>query len=94
MLFLFLCMLTVGLVISFVQKYILRIKDPNIEDLWKELHQHQWFKDLLTQQEVKMIIETSKQSGLLRDPYYVRKIIDQEGHRDGFIEYVYENAYK
>ncbi len=81
-------MLTVGLVVSFVQKYILRIKDPNIEELWKELHEQDWFKDLLQHQEIKLILDASKETGLLRDPYYVRKIIDQEGHRDGFIEYV------
>ncbi|QOR68733.1 hypothetical protein IM538_11765 [Cytobacillus suaedae] len=94
MLFLFLCILTVGLVISLFQKYILRIKDPNIEDLWIELHQQEWFKELLEHQEIKMMIEASKETGLLRDPYYVRKIIDQEGHRDGFIEFIYENALK
>ncbi|MBE4908548.1 hypothetical protein IMZ08_10815 [Bacillus luteolus] len=94
MLFLFLCMLTVGLVTSFVQKYILRIKEPNIEELWKELHEQDWFKDLLEKQEVKMILDASKETGLLRDPYYVRKIIDQEGYRDGFIEYIYDNSYK
>lgn len=90
MFFLFLCILTVGLIISLFQKYILRIKEPDVEELWKELEQKQWFKDLIQKQEVKMAIEASMRSGLLKDPYYVQKIIDHEGHRDGFIEYVYK----
>jgi hypothetical protein len=92
--FLFLCILTVGLVISFFQKYILRIKEPNVEELWIELEQKQWFKELIQQHEVKKVIEASKNSGILSDPYYVQKIMEQEGHRDGFVLYVYEQANK
>lgn len=39
MIFLFLTLLTGALIISFFQKYILRIKEPDIEELWRELEE-------------------------------------------------------
>ncbi|MDF0727628.1 hypothetical protein PY093_13120 [Cytobacillus sp. S13-E01] len=94
MIFLLLSLLTIGLIINFVQKYILRIKEPNIEELWVELEQEPWFKELIQQPRIKDFVKASMITGLLRDPHYVRKIIDQEGHRDGFIQYVIENTNK
>ncbi|WP_223701747.1 hypothetical protein [Sutcliffiella deserti] len=94
MLFLLLCLLTIGLVISFVQKYILRLKEPNIEELRGELKQLTWFKEWMKDPETRGFLETSMKTGLLSDPYYVRKIIDQEEHREGFIIYMLEKTKK
>jgi hypothetical protein len=88
MIFLFLLLLTGALIIGFFQKYILRMKDPDIEDLWQELEEQDWYRQLMDDPEIEDFIEVSKLDGLLKDPYYVRKIIDSEGHREGFINYV------
>ncbi|WNB91507.1 hypothetical protein [Bacillus sp. NEB1478] len=92
MTFIFLCALVVGLFIELFQKYVLGKKDPEIEDLWKELDQEDWYNELLKDKEFKEWILLDKQKGLLKDPYYVRKIIDHKGHRDGFITYLNEKA--
>jgi hypothetical protein len=88
----FLFVLSVGLVIELFQKYILGKKDPEIEDLWKELDEKEWYKSLLLNEQLKEWIVKDKQNGLLKDPYYVRKIMDHEGHRDGFLSYLNEKA--
>ncbi|MFE8699337.1 hypothetical protein ACFYKX_01740 [Cytobacillus sp. FJAT-54145] len=88
MVFLFLCLLTAGLLINFVQKYILRIKEPNIDELWRELESEEWFIEFIKNPKIKDYVEQSKDSGLLSDPYYVRKILDHEGHREGFLNHV------
>jgi hypothetical protein len=92
MTFIFLCVLAVGFLIELFQKYVLGKKDPEIEDVWRELEQEEWYKDLLKNTHFKEWILLDKQKGLLKDPYYVRKIIDHEGHRDGFISYLNEKA--
>lgn len=88
MIVLLLLLLTGALIAGFIQKYILRIKDPDVEELWQELEEQDWYKELKENPEIEEFVETSKREGLLNDPYYVRKIIDNEGHRAGFINYV------
>lgn len=88
MFFLFLCLLTGGLVIELVRKYILKIKDPSIEELWTELDQEDWYEELCKNKQINEFLIQSKENGLLKDPHYVRNIIDKEGHRLGFINYV------
>jgi hypothetical protein len=88
--FLFLSMLTGALIVELVRKYILRIKDPIIEDLWMELDEQDWYVELIKNPKIKDFIQSSKEKGLLNNTDYVRKIIDKEGHREGFIKYVYE----
>jgi hypothetical protein len=92
MTFIFLLLLTGALIINFFQKYILRIKDPDIEELWEELDEQDWYRELKADPEIEDFLEVSKFDGLLKDPYYVRKIIDSEGHRMGFIHYVKEKT--
>ncbi|WP_421385063.1 hypothetical protein ACOJQI_09940 [Bacillus salacetis] len=94
MIFLFLLLLTGALIAGFFQKYILRIKEPEIEDLWRELEEQDWYRELKADPEIEDFIETSKQEGLLNDPYFVRKIIDNEGHRIGYINYVKKKTAK
>lgn len=88
MTFIFLCLLTGGLIIEGVRKYILKIKDPTIEDIWLELDEEEWFKELMLNEKMKPYLLQSKENGLLKDPHYVRNIIDKEGHREGFINYM------
>ncbi|MGM0844850.1 MAG: hypothetical protein ACQEUT_07730 [Bacillota bacterium] len=88
MIFLFLLLLTGALVAGFFQKYILRVKEPDIEELWIELEEQEWYRKLKEDQKTEEFLISSKRDGLLHDPYYVRKIMDNEGHRDGFIKYV------
>jgi hypothetical protein len=92
MIFLFLTLLTGALFVSFFQKYILRVKEPDIEELWRELEEQKWYKELRADPKREFFLNSSKRDGLLHDPYYVRKIIDKEGHRDGFIRHVKEKA--
>lgn len=88
LLFLFLCLLTVGFFIEIIQKHVFKIKEPDIRDLWTELEHEGWYQELCAAPEIKRWIELDKQNGLLKDPYYVRKIIDQAGHREGYIRYI------
>ncbi|MFD2444888.1 hypothetical protein ACFSO7_13035 [Bacillus sp. CGMCC 1.16607] len=90
MTFIFLCMLTGALIIGWVKKYVLRIKEPTAEELWVELDEQDWYKTLLKKGEIEEFILLSKRDGLLSDPHYVRNIIDKEGHREGFINYINE----
>jgi hypothetical protein len=90
--FIFLCLLSGGLVIEGVRKYILKIKDPTIEDIWLELDEAIWFKELMNNEEIKHYLILSKENGLLKDPHYVRNILDKEGHREGFINYITKMA--
>ncbi|MFC0472407.1 hypothetical protein ACFFHM_18440 [Halalkalibacter kiskunsagensis] len=86
------CLLIAAFFIELIQKNIFRKKDPKIDELWKELHEAEWFQNLIESAEIKRWIETDKENGLLKDPYYVRKILDKELHREGFIEYVQEKT--
>jgi hypothetical protein len=88
MTFIFLCLLTGGLIIEGVRKYILKIKDPTIEDIWLELDEEEWFKELMQNEKMRSYLLQSKENGLLKDPHFVRNIIDKEGHREGFINYM------
>ncbi|WP_456271108.1 hypothetical protein [Bacillus sp. AK031] len=92
MIFLFLLLMTGALIAGLVQKYILRIKEPDIEELWIELHKQEWYKEMEATPEYKEFLDLSKREGLLQDPYYVRKIIDKEGHREGFINHIRNQA--
>jgi hypothetical protein len=88
MTFIFLCLIAGGLIIEGVRKYILKIKDPSIEEIWLELDDEEWYKALLRNEKMKPYLLKSKENGLLRDPHYVRNIIDKEGHREGFVNYM------
>jgi hypothetical protein len=92
MLFLLLCLIAAGLVIEVVQKHVLKIKDPDINELWEELDKEKWFNKLMRDPILKEWVLLEKQKGLLKDPYYVRKIIKNEGHRDGFVNYMKNKA--
>lgn len=92
MLFLLLCLITAGLFIEVIQKRVLKIKDPDIEELWAQLENEKWYKELISDPELKEWVLLDKQNGLLNDPYYVRKIIENGGHRDGYINYIKNKA--
>ncbi|MQR97576.1 hypothetical protein [Fictibacillus phosphorivorans] len=92
LLFLLLCLLTAGFFIEIFQKHILKIKEPDIQSLWEELDEQDWYNRLTNDSEQKEWIELDKKNGLLKDPYYVRKVIDQPGHREGYIRYIQEKC--
>lgn len=92
MVFIFLCLITGGFFVGLVQKYILRIEEPNIHDYWRELEEQEWYIALLKNKDIKEFIELQKENGLLSEPHYVRNIIDKEGHRDGFVNYITDKS--
>lgn len=92
MLFLLLCLITAGLLIEVVQKRVLQIKEPDIQELWTKLENENWYKQLISDPDLKEWILLDKQNGLLKDPYYVRKIIENAGHREGYINYIKKKA--
>lgn len=92
MLFLLLCLIAAGLLIEVIQKRVLKIKDPDIQELWAELEKAKWYGELISDPELKEWVLLDKQNGLLKDPYYVRKILESEGHREGFINYIKNKA--
>lgn len=77
-----------------IKKYIFRIKDPTLQEAWDELHKQEWYQALLRDDQIRKYIELQKADGLLSDWYYVKKVIEQKGARDGFIEYVENQARK
>lgn len=83
-----------GLIVELFQKYILGIKKPEIEDLWCELSEKEWFKVLENNPDMREWIKEDKKNGLLSDPDYVRKIMDKEVHRKGFIKYITQKVVK
>ncbi|KHF40915.1 hypothetical protein [Halalkalibacter okhensis] len=87
---LLLCLLMGGLFIQLIQKLFLRSNKPNIEQLWEELENEEWYMKLIENPNVQDWIASDKENGLLKDPYFVRKIIDKEVHRECFIKYVME----
>ncbi|MBD7965457.1 hypothetical protein [Fictibacillus norfolkensis] len=88
LLFLLLCLLTAGFFIEIFQKHILKIKEPDIRSLWEELDKQDWYNILISDSELAEWIELDKKNGLLKDPYYVRKVLDKPGHREGYIQYI------
>jgi hypothetical protein len=92
LLFLLLCLITAGLIIEVIQKRVLKIKDPDIKELWAELESEKWYEELISDPKLKEWVLLDKQNGLLKGPYYVRKIIESEGHREGFINYIKNKA--
>lgn len=88
LIFLLLCLLAGGFFIELIQKLFSRKEDLDWDELWLELSEEDWFKKLLENAGVKEWIESDKKHGLLQDPYYIRKIIDTELHREIFITYV------
>ncbi|MDQ0247069.1 hypothetical protein J2S09_004710 [Bacillus fengqiuensis] len=92
MTFILLCLFTGAFFIELIRKYIFGIKDPDIKELWLELDKEEWYQELLRNPNIQKTIVYHKEHGLLNDPYYVRKIIDKEEHRKGFIDYVSEKS--
>ncbi len=74
--------------IQLIKKYILRIPDPTAEEMWLRLEAEEWFQELIQDEQMKTYMEQSKRSGLLSDWYYVKKILEHKGTRDGFISFV------
>ncbi|MGO4886913.1 hypothetical protein ACJ2A9_04070 [Anaerobacillus sp. MEB173] len=91
---LLLFILGIAMMIDLFKKYVLKIKDPTIEELMPKLEEQQWFRELVEHERYKPIIESSKQSGLLADSYYVSKLLSHQGTIDGFITYVKGRAIK
>jgi hypothetical protein len=87
-----LCLLSGAFFIHLIQKYIFRKKEPSIQDLWVELEKQKWFHNLIVNQRMKEWISADKENGLLKDPYFVRKIIENEMHRESFIRYITEKT--
>ncbi|HZG71340.1 MAG TPA: hypothetical protein VEY51_07350 [Chondromyces sp.] len=92
LIFLLLCLFAGGFFIELIQRYVLRVKKPDIEDLWIQLEKESWFIELMKDPEVKDWIAADKKSGLLSDHYYVQKVIDREEHREGFLKYLAEKT--
>jgi hypothetical protein len=70
------------------RQYILRIKDPTLEELWGKLDQQLWFQELLQYPPYALMINNLKEQGLLRDVHYVQKLLHHQGTIDGFIRYI------
>ncbi len=79
-------------VLHVVRKYVLRVKDPTLEEVWGELDQQDWYQELVQDERLARAIVFQKDQGLLADWYYVKKIIKDKGARDGFIEYVKKHS--
>ncbi|ARK31572.1 hypothetical protein [Halalkalibacter krulwichiae] len=89
MLVLFLLVLLAGgFFFEMIRKVVYPRKEVAIQQLWEELEKEEWFQALMANPHARDWILSDKENGLLKDPYYVRKIIDKEVHRDIFIHYI------
>jgi hypothetical protein len=86
--FLLIIMMIVAGLVHLFRRYILRIKEPNLDELWKELDQQGWFQELLQHPAKATLIHNLKEQGLLRDAHYVQKLLHHQGTIDGFIRYI------
>lgn len=77
-----------GGTLQLFKKYILRIPDPTVETMWSRLEAEEWFQKLIQDDQMAAYMEQSKQTGLLSDWYYVKKVIEHKGTRDGFLSFV------
>lgn len=68
--------------------YILRIKEPTIEDLWPQLESQTWFKQLRKDPHASTYINHAREHGFLKDAHYVQKLLSHEGTRNGFLQYI------
>ncbi|WP_088105973.1 hypothetical protein [Halalkalibacter urbisdiaboli] len=89
---LFICLLGGAFFIHLFQKVIFRKEEPSLNDLWIKLENQDWFKQLLENPNTKKWIIDNKKKGLLVDPYYVQKIIENDMHRETFIKYITEKT--
>jgi hypothetical protein len=77
-----------GVVAQLFSTYILKVKEPSISELWKELDQQSWFIELMDDPTLAMLIESYKDQGILRDPHYVQRLLSHQGTIDGFITHL------
>lgn len=76
LLFLLLSLLTAGFVIEIIQKHVLKIKDPDIQDLWEELENQEWYTDMVTDPDLRIWIELEKQNETIK-----RRLLCSENYR-------------
>lgn len=76
--------------IQIITKYVLRIKEPTLAEVWPKLEEQEWFKEWMRDERIRYYIEESKVSGLLSDPYYLTKLIHHKETRDGFYDFIRE----
>jgi len=74
--------------LQLVKRYIFRIKEPSLDEVWEELGVQPWYQVWIKNDQMKAYIIKSKQNGLLADPYYVKRIIRHTGTREGFFEFM------
>jgi hypothetical protein len=84
--------LIIGGMMQLIKKYIMGIKDPTIEELWKRLEQEKWFTDLSKDPKTSPTIQRFKQDGILMDTHYVERLLTHQGTVEGFIDYVKEKS--
>ncbi|WP_202080564.1 hypothetical protein [Caldalkalibacillus salinus] len=80
--------LSIAFIIELIRKYILRVEEDDIHELWQALEKEAWFQVLLTDEHVKPHIVNMKDNGILTNPEYVKKLLEHEGTREGFIAYI------
>jgi hypothetical protein len=88
LLFLFLVVLTIAGIIEIIRKYVLHMKDPDPSELLEKLEQKKWYQELIAVEEYRERIESQKNSGLLKDPHFLKKLLEHEGTVLGFISFV------
>lgn len=91
---LLLFVLFIAFIIELFKKYVLKIKEPTVEELMPQLEKEEWFQELCKHKQYKEIIESSKERGILTDENYVSKLLHHQGTIDGFKRYIKERAKK
>lgn len=80
--------MTGAALVHLFRKYILRIEEPKIEELWTQLENQDWFQQFLRDPFSSSYIYHLREHGLLKDAHYVQKLLSHEGTRNGFIHYI------
>lgn len=89
---LFVILLGLAFFIDFFRKLLFGSKESNMTELWKELDEQEWFQTISNDPKAREWIKSDKKTGLLSDPYFVRKIIANEVHRETFVRYIIEKT--
>lgn len=79
-------------ILGFIRKHIFRIQDPDLEHYLKMLKDQEWFQELASDPRSKSLIVSFEKSGPLKDVYYVQRLLQNEGSKEGFIRYIQEKA--
>ncbi|MGG1574061.1 hypothetical protein [Fictibacillus sp. NRS-1165] len=75
-----------------IKKHIFRIKDPDLQANLKQLKEQVWYQELAEDPRSSWLLASFEENGPLKDVYYVKQLLENDGSKDGFIRYIREKT--